>query len=242
MSQSDEFEDPRRRMLLQALAAGSLSATMPVAGIAASLFGSRPRKLPPGQSIYRMRGNVLVNGAAAHTYTLIKPTDTIETGEDAEIIFVVGKDAYLMRGGSKLQLETNAGDSSIAATLKLLAGRLLTVFAAGPHKVHTSNMILGVRGTGVYVETNPDETYLCTCYGTVDLAASNDAQSRETIKSEHHDKPRYILANAPQGKALREAPFKNHTDMELAMIEALVGREPPFVFPTDSYSAPRRGY
>jgi len=242
MSQSDDFEDPRRRLLLQALAAGSLSATLPGNSMAASLFGNVPRKLPPGRSIYRMRGDVLVNGVIAHTYTVIKPSDTVETGNNAEIIFVVGKDAYLMRGSSKLKLEASNQDSGIAATLKLLAGRLLTVFAAGPHSVHANNMVLGVRGTGVYVETNPEETYLCTCYGLVDLAARNDAQSRETIKSEHHDKPRYILANAPQGKALREAPFKNHTDMELAMIEALVGREPPFVFPTDSYSAPRRGY
>ena len=29
---------------------------------------------------------------------------------------------------------------------------------------------------------------------------------------------------------------------ELGLIEALVGREPPFVFPKDSYSAPRRQY
>ena len=242
MSRFNDFEDPRRRILLQALAAGSLAAATPLAGTAASLLGSVPRKLPEGRSIYRMSGDVRVNGAAAHTYTIIKPSDTVETGDNAEIVFVVGKDAYLMRGSSKLKLEPHAGDSSIAATLKLLAGRLLTVFAAGPHNVHTSSMILGVRGTGVYVETNPEETYLCTCYGTVELAASYDALSRETIKSEHHDNPRYIVANAPKGKALREAPFKNHTDMELMMIEALVGREPPFVFPTDSYNAPRRGY
>jgi hypothetical protein len=34
----------------------------------------------------------------------------------------------------------------------------------------------------------------------------------------------------------------NHTDQELALIETLVGRKTPFVFATDAYSGPRRGY
>ena len=36
--------------------------------------------------------------------------------------------------------------------------------------------------------------------------------------------------------------FINHTDQELMLIETLVGRTPPFVFPMDIYNAPRRDY
>jgi len=60
--------------------------------------------------------------------------------------------------------------------------------------------------------------------------------------SQHHDKPLYILANATPGESIRRAPFINHTDQELMLIESLVGRTPPFVFPIDSYTAPRRDY
>lgn len=239
MNQHDDNQDPQRRLLLQMLGAGLLAAQVPTAN--AGLFGSTPRKLPPGRSIYRMRGKVLVNGQPANMATIIKPSDLVETSDKSEIVFVVGKDAYILRAGSRLIIgpESKPG---IADTLKLLAGKLLSVFADGPRNIQANNMILGIRGTGVYVETNPEETYLCTCYGLVELAAKNDKSSRETIKSEHHDAPRYILTNAQQGKAIREAPFKNHTDSELMLIEALVGREPPFVFPRDAYSAPRRDY
>lgn len=231
--------DPRRRLLLQLLGAGLLAANAPTAG--AGLFGSVPRELPAGRSIYRMSGRVLVNGTPANMATVIKPADTVETGDKGEIVFVVGKDAYLLRAGSRLFIgpEHKPG---IADSLKLLAGRLLSVFAEGPRNINANNMILGIRGTGVYIETDPEETYLCTCYGLVDLSTKSDKASRETIKSEHHDAPRYILSNADKGKAIRKAPFKNHTDSELMLIEALVGREPPFTFPRDSYRAPRRNY
>ena len=60
--------------------------------------------------------------------------------------------------------------------------------------------------------------------------------------SKHHDRPIYILAEGPSGERIRAAPFINHTDQELMLIEALVGRTPPFVFPGEQYQGPRREY
>jgi len=57
-----------------------------------------------------------------------------------------------------------------------------------------------------------------------------------------HDRPLYILGQGPAGRTIRDAPFINHTDQELMLIEALVGRTPPFVFPKDDYTGPRRDY
>ena len=51
-----------------------------------------------------------------------------------------------------------------------------------------------------------------------------------------------MLANEPKGRNIRNAPFINHTDQELMLIETLVGREPPFVFPKSDYQGPRRNY
>jgi hypothetical protein len=36
------------------------------------------------------------------------------------------------------------------------------------------------------------------------------------------------------------APFKNHDDLELMLIETLVGRTPPFSLFDESYDNPRR--
>ena len=106
----------------------------------------------------------------------------------------------------------------------------------------TKNATIGIRGTGVYMESDPEQTYFCTCYGVADVSATNDPESKETVAAKHHDKPLYILGNEPKGKNIRPAPFVNHTDQELMLIESLVGRVPPFVFPMEDYNAPRRDY
>ena len=68
---------------------------------------------------------------------------------------------------------------------------------------------------------------MCTCYGTVELASRDDPTARETIRTKHHDQPRYVMARgAPQ--MLMVAPVVNHTDAELILLESLVGRTPPF--------------
>lgn len=241
MNQHDQSDDPRRRQLLQALAAGLFSG-LPIASALAGPFGDVPRQLPPGRSIYRLRGQVLVNGKPADTATRIGPRDTIETTPGAEIVFAVGADAYILRGGSKLVLGTQRGDSEIASLLRIVAGKVLAVFGRGRHDIETPTATLGIRGTGVYVESDPEQTYLCTCYGSAALSARHDRDSRENIVSKHHDQARYILGKAAAGGYIRPAPFINHTDAELMLIEALVGRTPPFAFPRDDYAAPRRGY
>ena len=51
-----------------------------------------------------------------------------------------------------------------------------------------------------------------------------------------------MTADGPVGSRIREAPFINHTDLELILLEELVGREPPIGIAGVDYSAPRRGY
>ena len=129
----------------------------------------------------------------------------------------------------------------MVSVLRLITGVLLGVFGHGEKTIVTRNATIGVRGTGLYLDTAPQQTYFCTCYGITDIASGKDKNSRETVQSTHHD-ARYILANAASGKNVRKAPFINHTDSELMLIETLVGRQPPFVFPSDDYKAPRREY
>jgi hypothetical protein len=232
-------DDPRRRFLLQALAAGVLGLGLPARRAEAQIFGKVPSQLPPGRSIYELQGDVKVNGVLATLETRINPNDTVETGGNGRIVFVVGKDSFLMRNNSKMVLK---GDQSLVDSLLILGGKVLSVFGRSKHQIRTPTAIVGVRGTGVYTEADPQETYLCTCYGIVDLSAAGDASSRETIESRQHDKPRYIAANAAGGKGIRPAPFKNHTDEELMMLEAIVGRTVPFAFSSQDYKAPRREY
>jgi hypothetical protein len=236
-------EDPRRRLLIKALAAGLFSTAVWSREASAQVLGNRPAPLPPGKSIYRIEGEVLVNGAPATIDTQIAANATVQTGKNSEVVYVVGESAFLQRSDSHVTMEASQADSMIVSATQLLTGKILSVFPSGkPVRMSTKNASIGIRGTGVYMESDPEQTYLCTCYGTTDIVAVNDPTSRETVVSRQHDRPLYILDGQQAGQNIRSAPFLNHTDQELMLIEALVGRSPPFVFPRNNYNAPRRPY
>lgn len=244
MKNLDEAEDPRRRLLIQALAAGVFSTALPDARAQGfNIFGSKPAKLPPNQSIYRISGQATVNDKPATLDTLVAPGDTVQTTKGSEIIFVVNSNSMILRGSSKVTIEAEKkADSLVISGLRLLTGALLSVSRNTPMRVRTPNATIGIRGTGFYIEAEPDQTYFCTCYGVTEVAANADPENKETITARQHDRPVYILSNEGKGKNIRNAPFINHTDQELALIETLVGREPAFVFSKDAYTAPRRNY
>ena len=236
-------DDPRRRLLIKALAAGLFSTAVRSRDASAQVLGARPAPLPPGKSIYRIEGDVRVNGQPATLDTKIASSATIETGKNSEAVYVVGESAFLQRSDSHVTIETKESDSIIVSGAQLLTGKILSVFPSGkPVRMTTKNASIGIRGTGVYMESDPEQTYFCTCYGTSDIVAVSDPTSRETVVSRQHDRPLYILSGEQAGQNIRAAPFINHTDQELMLIEALVGRSPPFVFPKDNYMGPRRPY
>jgi hypothetical protein len=239
-----EADDPRRRTLIQMLAAGMFGTGTMASNLAlAQILGSPPSKLPEGKSIYRISGDVTVNGQKANLETKITGGATIATGKDSELVYAVGQSAYIARPNTQIVVETSAAEASVVTGLRLLAGKLLSVFPSRrPVQLQTRTASIGIRGTGVYLESDPEQTYFCTCYGVADVAALDDPTSKETVAAQHHDKPLYIVANEPAGKKIRNAPFINHTDQELMLIETLVGRQPPFVFPKADYSGPRRSY
>ena len=81
------------------------------------------------------------------------------------------------------------------------------------------------------MEAGPEKTYFCNCYGEVDVIANSDETSKETVVSAHHDKPLYIYGQGQPVKcihAVQRLARPNHTDEELVLAEALVGRVPPF--------------
>ncbi len=171
--------------------------------------------------IYRVRGEAEVNGQPAREGAAVAAGDSIRTSGDGEIVFVVGRDAMLVR--------RNSGISLLADGLRVVTGAVLSVFATGERKrIETGTAVVGIRGTGVYVEAEPERTYVCTCYGETVLEPRADPSLRETVRTRHHDQPRYIMAaGAPQ--MLMSAPVINHSDAELILLEGIVGRQPPFV-------------
>lgn len=244
MKYSEEADDPRRRLLIQALSAGLFSMGIPGANAQVfNIFGSKPARLPASQSIYRISGSATVNDKPATLQTKVIPGDTVKTGKDSELVLVVNTNAMILRAGSNVIIEAEKKEESlIISGLRMLSGALLSVSRNTPMRVRSPTATVGIRGTGFYIEADPEQTYFCTCYGSTEVASNTDPESKENIIAKQHDRPVYIVQDGAKGKNIRNAPFINHTDLELALIETLVGRTPPFIFPNEAYTAPRRNY
>jgi hypothetical protein len=142
-----------------------------------------------------------------------------------------------VRARSRVEVQGTAG-ALVAAGLRIVTGAVLSVFTPGQAKrIQTATATIGIRGTGIYVEAEPAKSYVCTCYGEAEIVPVDDPAHGETVRTMHHEQPRYVMAKgAPQ--MLMAAPVINHTDAELTFLESLVGRQPPFA-PWPGETAPR---
>jgi hypothetical protein len=177
--------------------------------------------IPPG--VNRLEGTIQVNGADAKVGTPVKVGDRVVTGANSQAVVVVGKDAFLMRSATTIELK---GDQGVLHDLLIATGSVLSVFSKKPLAIKAASASIGIRGTGAYIEVLPSEVYFCLCYGEAVVAGPN--MQDKLVRTTHHEEP---LSITMEGNALRAKPggFRNHTDAELIMLEALCGREPPFV-------------
>jgi hypothetical protein len=213
----------RRRFVAAALAAGLL-----VPGGVGGLVSVALAQGGPRQGMRRLRGEVTVNGQPAQTGMIIRPSDAvITTGPKSYATFVVGQDAFLLRGNSKLEL---SGSSTVVELVRVVTGKLLSVYAngLGERRIQGTTATIGIRGTGAYIESEADKTYFCLCYGEAQIVPSANPEAKEVVRTRHHESPRYIYAQGA-AKVMDKAPVINHKDDELILLESLVGRTPPFI-------------
>lgn len=216
-----------RRRTLKALAAAGLLGPAGISGLIREALAKGEVPIRPG--LNRVRGEVIVNQRPAAEGQLIKPGDTVVTGKNSEAIYVIGQDAYLQR-----ELTTvSFGAEALQNLMRVVSGKILSVFGRGvPRTVQVSTATIGIRGTGCYIEDEGTgakaRTYFCLCYGSVELAPNASPRETERYSTTHHENPMYIHNDPTMAKAMAPAGVVNHTDAELEMLEALVGRVPPF--------------
>jgi hypothetical protein len=178
------------------------------------------------QGVRTVQGDMRINGKPAEAGILVRPGDAIVLGDRAVASFVVGQDAFLMRGNSRAEL---IGSGFLVSAVQLVTGKLLGVFGSGgERRLVTATASIGIRGTGAYMEAEPQRTYFCLCYGTAEVAATMGG-ARESYSTRHHESPRYIYGDGRK-RAIVPASVANHTDSELILLESLVGRSPPQSF------------
>ena len=179
--------------------------------------------------LHKIDGEVMINGRLASKANEIRALDVVRTGSTGRLVMLMGKDAFLIRANSEVEI-LGKPNALVLTGLRMLTGGLLGVFGRGaPRQVLTATATAGIRGTAIYIEARPERTYFCTCYGTVDIEDHHRTEKR-LVTSGYHT-PNVIYAESTDGRMMQKAEFINHTEDELVMLEKLVGRVPPFVKP-----------
>lgn len=210
-----------RRRHLKTLAAAGLLGAGGVSGLIREALANAARPVPPG--VYRVKGEVRVNGQLAKEGMPVLPGDSVTTGRGGEAVFVIGQDAFLQRENSIVRF----GRESAQDFFRVVSGKLLSVFGPGEKKLLTPTATIGIRGTGCYIEAEPKSVYFCLCYGVAEVVPTADPKRIERIETKYHDHP--ILVHDDKGMpAMADAKVINHTDAELTLLENLTGRWPPF--------------
>lgn len=208
---------PRRRVL-QGLTAGGLGLWM------SRLLAAGNTPVAPG--LRQIMGDVRVNGQLATEGRVVMVGDTVTTGPNSRVVYVLGQDAYLLRDNSRVEHLSDGAKG----VLRVVTGKVLAVFGKGDKRIETSTATVGIRGTGAYLEVSPEQVYFCLCYGKADIMPLADPTEAMSIQTRYHEKP--MVIGRERGSVMRAAPVVNHTDDELIMLEALTGRKPPFLAPT----------
>lgn len=211
-NEEDKQSNLTRRYFLTLSAVTSLISLIPVRSYA--------------NIIREITGKVWVNNILATSSTMIKPGDTVKTGEESRIIFVMGEDVYQLGSRSTLRLRGDE-ENSLVNTMRLLNGTLMSTFGQGERIIQPPTAAIGIRGTGIFIQVNPKGTYFCTCYGTTEITLRNN-QRVQPVSSTHHQA--YFITHNLADPQIYTDTLKGHQDQELFYLESLVGRKPPNYF------------
>ena len=176
--------------------------------------------------VRELSGEVFLNDFAVTRQTALRSGQTLRTGPDGRIWFTIGPDAYFLRPNSRLHLDTSRRSEPFVNFLRLVTGALGATFQRGmERRVTTPTSTIGIRGTGVYIETGAEYTYACTCFGATEIRSTATGAMMETVlvTTDRHQ-ARLIRSGQP----IARAGFERHTSDEIAALEALVGRPSPF--------------
>jgi hypothetical protein len=202
-----------RRNFLFSAAALPLAAIIPLQASAAS------------STIHKFQGSVTINKKALTLNSVIRSGDEIIVSHDGELVFSMGEDAFLVRGGSTLQVYSEE-NSVLVSALRLVTGAMLGVYGKrkSTTRIYTATATIGIRGTAVYAAVTPEKLYTCTCYGHTDLIVGLD---KADVIATHHNA--HVVTTGNNGSSQMKAfEVIDHSDDELRMLEALVGRKPVF--------------
>lgn len=205
----------QRRQFLSSAAALPFALYLPLGNAGQKLTGV----------IRELQGDVFINKRIAHQSSSIQAGDRLSVAYGGKLIFSMGEDSYLLQEGTSLEVASK--DNSVVSGLRLLTGGLLSVFGKRdtPTRIYTHTATIGIRGTGVYLNSQPGNLYFCTCYGKTDLHLGHNHD--EHIESTHHNAFN-ITGKSEKSMTMTATEVIGHTDDDLRLLEGYSNRKPPF--------------
>jgi len=168
-------------------------------------------------------GDILLNGRRMLPQQIVQTGDEVQTGPGSRLLFQIGDAAFHVRQNSRLRVERGASLNTVSL-LRLITGAVVSVFGRGGNRaIVTPTLTAGIRGTGLYTEIMDDQggrTYLCNCYGTVDVASGDE---RVVSQASYHQSF-WGEPAVRNGHFIRPANAFNHTDEELEFLARLIGQ------------------
>ncbi len=188
-------------------------------------------RTPIVPGVQDFEGDFRLNGLPVHRGQLVNPGDIATTGPDSSAVIIIGQHAFMLRASTRIEFYPvyfEEDEGTVSGVLKVATGAMLSVFGKTSDTTITTPLAgIGIRGTGCYVDSRPERTYACVCYGRANLVSTPTGGLLETVTTTYHDKPRYIYP--PGAPTLIEiAPVIDHGDAELRLLESIVHRTPPF--------------
>lgn len=183
---------------------------------------------PPTAGINTFKGDVTLNGEQVKIGTPVKVGDRIKTGVASTVVIVLGRDAFMLRQNTDLEFKAVGKADTVLDTVLVNTGKVLAVFEKATRRnvdIKTRVATIGIRGTGVYIENQGDKTYFCLCYGEAAVTTAA-TPTPEILKSDYHLSNWVSETNGAM--KVEKAPFADHSDAELTLLESVVGRKPPF--------------
>jgi len=180
--------------------------------------------------VHEVSGDVFLDERPLTAQSGIEGGQAVRTGADGRVWFSVAGDSYFLRPGSRLELRQRDWRESFIDALRLVTGAMGATFRTGaPRSVIAQTVTIGIRGTGVYVETSATQTYACTCFGITEMySAAGGAMMEQVRVSTQNHQARRIYRDPSMGMRIVQAPFERHTNEEISRLERQVGRPNPF--------------
>ena len=179
-------------------------------------------------SVDYLEGDVFINGNSAVVGSSVEDGDIINTEKDSscEIIFNQGNIFHLEEetlieikwSENRINIKKGAMGSVFSRLKKLLPqGDALNL--------NTPSASAGVRGTAFYIRVEDENnTYICTCNGSLDLSAGN-----ENIKTETQYHKAYRFTQDGEDIRVSSAGLLYHENEDMDKLASRINQTIPWV-------------